>query len=171
MIPSTVEESNIVGMKNDVEAVKRKLLEGEMERGVVAIVGMGGLGKTTLAKKIYDDGDVQRHFDGGRAWVSVSQEFSIRELLLGIAHCVVTTLIDKQKHELGNPELGQEVYKSLEGKRYLVVLDDVWSWLSSYLPAESNKRSRVLITTRNEQIAVDARSDYYKLQVLDEDKS
>ena len=175
VIPS-VEESNIVGMTNDVKDLKQKLLEGEMERGVVAIVGMGGLGKTTLAKKIYDDSDVQRHFDGGRAWVSVSQEFSIRELLLGIAHCVVTTLEEKQKHELGNHELGQEVYKSLQGKRYLIVLDDVWNtdvWggLSSYLPAESNKRSRVLITTRNEQIAVDARSDCYKLQLLDEDKN
>ena len=56
------------------------------------------------------------------------------------------------------------------------MLDDVWNtdvWceLSSYLPAESNKRSRVLITTRNEQIVVDARSDCYKLQLLDEDKS
>ena len=112
VIPS-VEESNIVGMKNDVEALKQKLSEGEMERGVVAIVGIGGLGKTTLAKKIYDGSDVQRHFNGGRAWVSVSQGFNIRELFLGIAHYVVTTLEEKQKHELGNHELGQEVYKSL----------------------------------------------------------
>ena len=163
-------------MKNDVEAVKRKLLEGEMERGVVAIMGMCGLGKTTLAKKIYDDRDVQHHFDGGRAWVSVSQEFSIRELLLGIAHCVGTTLTEEQKLKFGNDKLGEEVNKSLHGKRYLIVLDDVWNtdvwrWLSSYLPAESNKRSRVLITTRNEEISVDARSDCYKLQLLDEDKS
>ena len=175
VIPSTIEESNIVGMKNDVEAVKRKLLEGKKERGVVAIMGMGGLGKTTLAKKIYDDRDVQHQFDGGRAWVSVSQEFSIRELLLGIENCV-TTLEEKQKHEFSNDKLGEEVNKSLHGKRYLIVLDDVWNtdvwrWLSPYLPAESNKRSRVLITTRNEHIAVDARSDCYKLQLLDEDKS
>ena len=70
----------------------------------------------------------------------------------------------------------KEVYKSLQEKRYLIVLDDVWNsdvWrgLSSYLPAESNMSCRVLITTRNEHIAADARSDCYKLQLLDEAKS
>ncbi|KAJ9681495.1 hypothetical protein PVL29_020390 [Vitis rotundifolia] len=168
----TVEETNIVGMKNDVEAVKGKLLEGAMERVVVAIWGMGGLGKTTLAKKVYNDTDVQHHFSC-RAWVYVSQEYNIRELLLGIANCV-TTLTEEQKRKNEN-ELGEEVYKCLQGKRYLIVLDDVWNtdvWrgLSSYFPAESNE-SRVLITTRREDIAVDAHSDCHKLRLLGEQES
>ncbi|KAJ9678203.1 hypothetical protein PVL29_022942 [Vitis rotundifolia] len=167
----TVEETNVVGMKNDVEAVKGKLLEGAMERVVVAIWGMGGLGKTTLAKKVYNDTDVQHHFSC-RAWVYVSQEYNIRELLLGIANCV-TTLTDEQKRKNEN-ELGEEVYKCLQGKRYLIVLDDIWNidvWrrLRSYFPAESNK-SRVY-TTRREDIAVDAHSDCYKLQLLGEKES
>ncbi|WKA05271.1 hypothetical protein VitviT2T_023246 [Vitis vinifera] len=168
----TVEETNVVGMKNDVEAVKGKLLEGAMERVVVAIWGMGGLGKTTLAKKVYNDRDIQNHFCY-RAWVYVSQEYNIRELLLGIANCV-TTLTDEQKRKNEN-ELGEEVYKCLQGKRNLIVLDDIWNtdvWrgLSSYFPAESNK-SRVLITTRREDIVVDAHSDCYKLQLLGEKES
>ena len=114
----TVEETNVVGMKNDVEAVKGKLLEGAMERVVVAIWGMGGLGKTTLAKKVYNDRDIQNHFCY-RAWVYVSQEYNIRELLLGIANCV-TTLTDEQKRKNEN-ELGEEVYKCLQGKRYLMI--------------------------------------------------
>ena len=73
-------------------------------------------------------------------------------------------------------ELGKEIEKCLQGNRYLIVLDDVWSidvWhgLNSYFPAESNKSSKVLITTRNQQIAADAHSDCHKLQPLDEDKS
>ncbi|KAL6322642.1 hypothetical protein AAG906_015328 [Vitis piasezkii] len=69
----------------------------------------------------------------------------------------------------------EKVYKCLQGSRYLIVLDDVWNtdvWrgLRSYFPAESNK-SRVLITTRREDIAVDAHSDCYKLQLLGEKES
>ncbi|KAL6323086.1 hypothetical protein AAG906_027341 [Vitis piasezkii] len=156
-------ETNIVEMTNDVEAVKGKLLEGAMERVVVAIWGMGGLGKTTLAKKVYNDGAVQNHFGRYCAWVYVSQEYSIRELLLGIASCIMT-LTEKQN-----------INECLQGNRYLIVLDDIWNtdvWrgLSSYFPAESNK-SRVLITTRREDIAVDAHSDCYKLQLLGEKES
>ncbi|XP_034709725.1 putative disease resistance RPP13-like protein 3 [Vitis riparia] len=167
-----VEETNVVGMKNDVEAVKGKLLGGAMERVVVAIWGMGGLGKTTLAKKVSNDTDVQHDFSC-RAWVYVSQEYNIRELLLGIANCV-TTLTDEQKRKNEN-ELGEEVYKCLQGKRYLIVLDDIWNtdvWqsLSQYLPEELNK-SRVLITTRNQGIALYAHSDCHELQTLGEKES
>ncbi|XP_034680647.1 putative disease resistance protein At1g50180 [Vitis riparia] len=173
-ISGTVEETNLVEMTNDVEAVKGMLLEGAMERVVVAILGMGGLGKTTLAKKVYNDGAVQNHFGRYCAWVYVSQEYStIRELLLGIASCIMT-LTDEQKRKNEN-ELGEEVYKCLQGNRYLIVLDDIWNidvWrgLRSYFPAESNK-SRVLITTRRYDIAVDAHSDCYELRPLGEKES
>ncbi|XP_034708919.1 putative disease resistance RPP13-like protein 3 [Vitis riparia] len=135
---------------------------------------MGGLGKTTLAKKVYNDGAVQNHFGRYCAWVYVSQEYNILELLLGIASCIIT-LTDEQKRKIQNHELGKEIEKCLQEKSYLIMLDDVWNtdvWrgLSSFFPAESNK-SRVLITTRNEQIVVDAHSDCYKLQLLGDDES
>ena len=107
--------------------------------------------------------DVQHHFDR-HAWVSISQEFSIRELLLEILQCITEEV--KPKTE-SHDELGKEIEECLQGNRYLIVLDDVWStnvWqgLSPYFPAESNKSSRVLITTRNQQIAADAHSDCHK---------
>ena len=134
-------------------------------------MGMGGLGKTTLAKKVYNDPDVNGHFQC-RALVYVSQVYTIRELLMGIANNVMRET--DHMRNMGENPLGNEVRKYLEEKRYLIVLDDVWSiqvWngLCLYLP-ESNG-SRVLITTRNQQITLDAYAKLYQLCPLGEKES
>ena len=136
-------------------------------------MGMGGLGKTTLAKKVYHDPDVNRHFQC-RALVYVSQVYTIRELLMGIANKDFMTALRQEGEtedirNMGENQLGKKVCEYLEKYRYLIVLDDVWSiqvWnrLCLYLP-DSNG-SRVLITTRNEQIALDAYAKLYRLLPL-----
>ncbi|KAJ9680497.1 hypothetical protein PVL29_019733 [Vitis rotundifolia] len=165
-----VEEADEESMTRQAEAVKQMLKEGEMERRVVAIVGKGGLGKTTLAKKVYNDSEVKQHFSC-HALVHVSQDYTILELLMEIANCIMTDRSLKRKKE---DRLGEKVYDHLKEKRYLIVLDDVrsinvWQELSSYLP-ESNK-SRVLITTRNQQIASHAHAKLYPLRPLSEKES
>ena len=173
-----VEESDVVGIDDGVKKVKQMLMKEEtVGRSVASIFGMGGLGKTTLAKKIYNQRDVQEHFDC-KAWVYVSQEFRAREILLAIA-LQVMPLSDEEKKEMGEDELGEKLCGYLGEKKYLVVMDDVWSsevWsrLQPHFPDEAKDGSIVLITTRNKEIALHATYSeefIYELRHMNADES
>ncbi|RLM85441.1 putative disease resistance protein RGA4 [Panicum miliaceum] len=114
------------------------------------IVGMGGLGKTTLAQLIYNDPEIQKHFEL-RLWVCVSDNFE------------VDSLADRIVKENGCDPTGNSALEKLQnavrGKRYLLVLDDVWNrdehkWerLKSYLQ-HGGKGSSLLTTTRDDKVA------------------
>ncbi|KAL7616325.1 hypothetical protein Lser_V15G03601 [Lactuca serriola] len=76
---SLVDESKVMGREGDKEALLRKLLgneESDQNVSIVSIVGMGGIGKTTLAKVLYNEEKVKGHFEVS-AWVCVSEEFNV----------------------------------------------------------------------------------------------
>ncbi|XP_059599182.1 putative disease resistance protein At1g50180 [Vitis vinifera] len=185
----TVEETDVVEIKDGMEVVKQMLIKEDRmrPRAVMSIVGMGGLGKTTLAKKVYNHNDVKQHFHC-QAWVYVSQEFKPRELLLSIISSVMSLSNEEKKEmrEMGEDELGGKLRECLNDKKYLVAMDDVWSieaWssLRSYLP-ESRNGSKVLMTTRNKEIAAqanphevvghtDSQALVYELRIMDGNES
>ncbi|KAF8389357.1 hypothetical protein HHK36_026051 [Tetracentron sinense] len=173
---AVVEEANAVGIEDDAKMLVRKLVEGETRLSVVSIVGMGGLGKTTLAKKVYNSTDVRQHFEC-RAWISLSQEYRVREVLDEIIKQVrLVGEGEKEKRgEMNEQELGKEVSACLNESRYLVVVDDIWSieaWdnLESVFP-DGKEGSRVMLTTRNKEIAkyADVESTPYELRLLNEE--
>nr|GMD67390.1 disease resistance RPP8-like protein 3 isoform X1 [Ipomoea batatas] len=108
------DEPEVIGLDDDCKNLEAKLLDEKQEHCFISIIGMPGLGKTTLAKKIYNQ--VQPHFDCS-ALVYVSQEPNIRELLKGIARQVG---LDQKNKADYSPE--KKFFKSISSFRYLRVL-------------------------------------------------
>ncbi|XP_004308875.1 PREDICTED: putative disease resistance protein RGA3-like [Fragaria vesca subsp. vesca] len=145
------------GRENEKNHIISKLLGGSSEENevplIIPIVGMGGMGKTTLAQLVYNDEDVKSYFDS-RIWVCVSDPFEE----IKIAKAIIEGL-DRNSTSNELQTLTQCIYKLLEGKRFLLVLDDVWNptrsqWEELIKPLQKGAMgSRVLVTTRNENVA------------------
>ncbi|XP_058114374.1 disease resistance protein RPP13-like [Magnolia sinica] len=173
-----VQEPDFIGFEKDMETLVEQLMEGELRRCVVSLVGMGGLGKTTLSKKIYNNEKVKKYFNF-QAWIFISQEYSVRDLLQNIvtSYMVISKEELKKVEKMNVAELRYKISENLKEKRYLMVLDDIWkneAWdaMKDALP-DMNNGSRIMLTTRNKDVALyaDAQSSPYELQFLNEDES
>ncbi|KAL3642341.1 hypothetical protein CASFOL_013156 [Castilleja foliolosa] len=147
--------NDVVGFDNDLTEIKTRLICSSPRVEAVSIVGMGGIGKTTLARQAYDDKYVVEYFDT-RAWVTVSQEYSIPHVLLSLLQSAGISM--EYMSEKSEGQLSECLYKSLKGRRYLIVMDDTWDtkiWdeLKRSFP-EDNNTSRVLLTTRLLEVAL-----------------
>ncbi|XP_058114448.1 putative disease resistance RPP13-like protein 3 isoform X2 [Magnolia sinica] len=169
------QEPDFVGFEKDMEILMAQLMEGESRRCVVSVVGMGGLGKTTLIRKVYNNTRVKTHFYSCE-WISISQEYSVRDLLTKIINrYMVISEADLKNMDLF--QLRHKISLYLQEKRYLMVLDDIWTmeaWnaLNDAFP-DVNNGSRVVLTTRNKGVALyaDPRSQPHELRFLTNEES
>ncbi|KAJ1266984.1 hypothetical protein BS78_07G021900 [Paspalum vaginatum] len=164
-------DRDIVGLDRDLDALLQRTVGGEPELSVVSLVGMGGIGKTTLAKKVYNHPDVKKHFDRS-SWVYVSNVMQLRGVLREMAKGLMR-IPSAEAAALGEGQLQELLLSGLRGMRFLLVLDDVWDkelWDVVKLVLPNNgSGSRVLLTTRNIIVAesvVDARNDVHRLQPM-----
>ncbi|PHU08031.1 hypothetical protein BC332_24520 [Capsicum chinense] len=125
---------------------------------------MGGIGKTTLENEVYNDASIRFHFDVC-AWVTVCQQHNVKEILLSLLRSTKGGAFDMNDEAV----LANILQKSLKGKRYLIVLDDMWkseAWDAVRLcfPSE-NKGSGILLMTRNTEVARNAGTENLSLQM------
>ncbi|XP_042502799.1 putative disease resistance RPP13-like protein 1 isoform X2 [Macadamia integrifolia] len=157
---SMVDEFLVYGRESDKNKIVHELLlteEGPVRRNVVGalpIVGMGGLGKTTLAQLVYNDERVVNHFEL-KAWVGVSEEFDLERITKSILESA--TKVPSNLKDLD--PLQHKLRETLTGKRFLIVLDDVWNekpnfWHMLKVPFKVGKQgSKIMVTTRSKLVS------------------
>lgn len=168
---SFVRKEEVIGREGDKLAIMKLLLDSESEENVsvIPIVGIGGLGKTTLAQHVFNDENVQKHFEL-RIWVCVSDIFDLKLLV----EKIIKSITLKSPGNLELEQLQFHLRREIDGKRYLLVLDDVWNedgekWRRlERLLMGGAKGSRVLVTTRSDMVAkITQTMQPYKLSGLD----
>ncbi|XP_027336606.1 putative disease resistance protein RGA1 [Abrus precatorius] len=173
---SFVLESDIIGRDDSKKEIISLLRQSHEKQtvSVIAVVGIGGLGKTALAQLVYNDLEVQNFFEM-QTWVCVSDIFDVKTILKKILESITGDQIEV-KISLDN--LQKRLREKISGKKYLLVLDDIWN--------ENNKKwaevrthlmcgaqdSKILVTTRSEIAAKTmSASTSYLLKALTEKES
>ncbi|XP_022940308.1 putative disease resistance protein RGA4 [Cucurbita moschata] len=167
-------DDDVVGRDGDKKAIIDYLLNTypnvKENVAVIAIVGMGGLGKTALAQSVYNNEGIRKHFEL-TLWVCISDDFDVKVIVEKILESAT-----KHKSEILQMDLLQsELRKNIDGKKYLLIMDDVWNedyekWVTlKRLLMGGASGSRILITTRHRRVAetFDTTS-YYALGELDD---
>ncbi|XP_057802292.1 disease resistance RPP8-like protein 3 isoform X2 [Salvia miltiorrhiza] len=174
------DDVDVVGLGEDVEMLLRtKIIGGKgYNSWIVLIKGMSGIGKTALARKIYNHPTIIQHFEP-RAWVSNSAHFTIKELLIKL----IQQVEDPQNlhsssllENMDNESLRDMLYQHLKGTRYFVVLDDVpkQMHLKSFLQIlpEGWNGSRLLLTSHMMHVDIYVRDEnVHQMKPLDAEKS
>ncbi|TVU00225.1 hypothetical protein EJB05_54333, partial [Eragrostis curvula] len=177
-----VHEAELVGFSGPKKEVLELISSSDSaEIQVIWIIGAGGLGKTTLARKVYERPEISAKF-ASRAWITVSRSFSIKELLKEM----IKQLLEKRSldrvHEefksltIHEHHLADHLKTNLKEIRYFLVLDDVWNiqdWdcIKPIFWGDNEKGSRVIVTTRKRNLMEGSSSSslIYNIKALEKE--
>ncbi|XP_073106785.1 uncharacterized protein [Elaeis guineensis] len=150
-----VDESSIYGREHDKQKVIDLLFSEGMGNGisVIPIVGKGGLGKTTIAQLVYNDSKVKERFDL-TGWVCVSDDFNVPRL----TKAIIESITEESRDLTELSPLQNSLKEKVEGRKVLLVLDDVWNeqqsrWESLRIPLVGAETVRIIMTCRNDSVA------------------
>ncbi|KAG4927835.1 hypothetical protein JHK85_054321 [Glycine max] len=166
MTHSRVSDSDVIGREHDKEKVIKLLMQqnpndDDKSLSVIPIVGIGGLGKTTLAKFVFNDKRINECFSL-KMWVCVSDDFDINQLIIKIINSTNDANAPLCQQNLNMVDLEQlqtHLRNKLANKKFLLVLDDIWNddrvkWVElRNLIQGGVAGSKILVTTRIDSIA------------------
>ncbi|PIN00700.1 Apoptotic ATPase [Handroanthus impetiginosus] len=178
-----LEEVDVIGIEKPKEQLLTWLSSINSGLKVISVVGMAGLGKTTLVKKVFDDTSVKMYFDH-HVWITVSESFNVENMLQDM----IKQLLDdiKQPPPQGLEAMNADgmrkfIYSFLQNKNYIIVLDDIWkieAWQAiryAFPKSTTHGRGCIIITTRINDIGdatcSESNGHVYKLEPLTEEKS
>ncbi|KAL6647297.1 hypothetical protein ACP70R_014734 [Stipagrostis hirtigluma subsp. patula] len=171
------DDDDFVGNREEVKCLTAWLSDAKKDRTIISICGMGGLGKTTIASSIYKKEEVKRMFIC-RAWIIVFQSYRVKDLLKRILLQLMTKTanIPDGLDNMDCVNLVELLQRHLQSRRYLIVLDDLWStdsWpLLDKAFVKNNNGSRIIITTRIQTVASLADASHeMKLSLLPKGRS
>ncbi|KAF8019755.1 hypothetical protein BT93_G0444 [Corymbia citriodora subsp. variegata] len=156
-----LEKADLVGIEEPQEQLVKRLVKGPPEKEIIPVVGMGGSGKTTLIKQVFDDPAVKKHFTIC-AWVTLSPSSRTEEVLRDMLQQIASSIMESVPS--GTDALSSDLLKLMvksllqrRRSRYLIILDDVWrvdDWDAVKYAFPNNKNgSRIMMTTRDAKIA------------------
>lgn len=151
------DEPSIFGRAQDKEEIIELLLSRDQNGSdvvaILAMVGPEGLGKTTLARLVYDDAQIRRRFEC-RAWVNLSEEFCINTTTRN----VLESLLRKRPILMNFDNIRRKLVKELTGKSFFIVIDGLWDlqksqWEKFLEPFQYAQSGIIVITTQNSSVA------------------
>nr|WHB10911.1 Rpi-amr17 [Solanum americanum] len=172
---SLVVASDVIGRDIDVAEIKEKILNMRNEDVVlctIPIVGMGGLGKTTVAKRIFNDEQIKQIFEK-RVWLCLPEMSEIKSFLEQILESLTEKKVEVQRRDI----IVKKLQGELGGKNYLLVLDDLWrvdstlwhEFVDILRGINTSRGNCILVTTRMKRVASTVAADLHMLGKLTED--
>nr|CAB3468178.1 unnamed protein product [Digitaria exilis] len=154
--PAWDEEIKVLGFEDKCQDLENHLLSSDRRRSVISIIGESGIGKSTLAWKVYDSSNIMKKFDV-RVWINVPPQIKENDILYFIYKRLCPEMDeDKLKHSTSTTQsIHNNLSEYLRDKRYLVMVDGLanftnWNSILQSLPDKGNG-SRVMIITRLEE--------------------